>query len=367
MTDLFSPLTQGLFSPLTLGPITLPNRIVMAPLTRSRAGSGDVPGPMNATYYRQRASAGLIISEATQISRQGKGYAWTPGIHTPAQIAGWRPVTDAVHAQGGHIFCQLWHVGRISHPSLQEDGALPVAPSAIKPNVQAFTETGFAPIPTPRPLRTEELPGIVEQYRHATRCAREAGFDGVEIHAANGYLLDQFMRSSTNYRTDAYGGTLENRLRLTLEVAEAVTRAWSGDRVGIRISPGSPANDIADADPQRTFGCLVERLNEFGLAYLHVVEGATRGPRDAGGIDYQALRQSFRGRYIANNGITPGIARDLLARDRADLVCFGRPFIANPDLVERLRRDAPLAEPDQATFYGGDARGYIDYPALQPA
>ena len=356
-----------LFSPLTLGAITLPNRIVMAPLTRSRAGAGDVPGPMNATYYGQRASAGLIISEATQISRQGKGYAWTPGIHTPAQIAGWRLVTDAVHAKGGHIYCQLWHVGRISHPSLQEDGALPVAPSAIRPAMQAFTETGFAPIPTPRALRTDELPGIVEQYRHATVCAREAGFDGVEIHAANGYLLDQFMRSSTNHRTDAYGGTLDNRLRLTLDVAEAVARVWDGAHVGIRISPGSPANDISDADPQRTFGTLVERLNAYGLAYLHVVEGATGGPRDAGGIAYLALRRSFRSRYIANNGLTAAIAREMLAQDRADLVCFGRPFIANPDLVERLRRNAPLAEPDAATFYGGDAKGYIDYPALQPA
>jgi N-ethylmaleimide reductase len=357
-----------LFSPFQLGPITLANRIVMAPLTRSRAGAGDVPTELNATYYRQRATAGLIISEATQITQQGKGYAWTPGIYTPAQVAGWRLVTDAVHQEGGHIFAQLWHVGRISHPSLQANGGLPVAPSALKPAGNAFTEQGFVPFVTPRALDEAELPGIVADYVHAARCAMEAGFDGVEIHAANGYLLDQFMRSSTNQRTDRYGGSLENRLRLTLEVAEAVTGALGGGRVGMRIAPVSPANDIHDDDPAATFVGLAERLNQYGLAYIHVIEGATGGPRETGqAFDYQALRRAFHGAYMANNGFTPELALRARAEDTADLVCFGKPFIANPDLVTRMQRGAPLAEPDKATFYGGDAHGYIDYPALQPA
>jgi N-ethylmaleimide reductase len=352
-----------LFAPVRLGPLTLPNRIVMAPLTRSRAGVGDAPGAMNATYYQQRATAGLIISEASQISQQGKGYAWTPGIYTQAQIEGWRLVTRAVHDAGGHIFCQLWHVGRISHPSLQAGGALPVAPSAIRPQGQAFTESGFQPHVTPRALRTDEIAGIVEQYRHATRCAIEAGFDGVEIHAANGYLLDQFMRSGTNYRTDRYGGTLDNRLRLTLDVAEAVARTWAPSRVGIRIAPGSQAQDMSDADPQATFGTLLERLNAYGLVYVHVVEGQIQESRRSGqAIDYAALRSAFKGLYMANNGFDLASAVATLAAGEADLICFGRPFIANPDLVARLRSGLPLAEADRTTFYGGDAHGYTDYP-----
>jgi N-ethylmaleimide reductase len=355
-----------LFSPVQVGPLTLANRIVMAPLTRSRAGAGDAPGPMNATYYAQRATAGLIISEATNITQQGKGYAWTPGIYTDAQVAGWRLVTDAVHQAGGRIFCQLWHVGRISHPSLQEHGALPVAPSSIKPQGQAFTETGFQPHVTPRALRTDELPGIVDQYRHATRCAMAAGFDGVEIHAANGYLLDQFLRSSTNMRTDLYGGSLDNRLRLPLKVAQAVCATWSPDRVGIRIGPGSPANDISDADPQTTFGTFVERLNQYGLVYVHVIEGATGGPRDAGQkVDFAALRRAFHGLYMANNGYTRDLALQARADNSADLICFGRPFIANPDLVARLRNNTKLAEIDPATLYGGDSHGYTDYPPAE--
>ncbi len=357
-----------LFAPLRLGALTLRNRIVMAPLTRSRAGQGDVPRQMNAEYYAQRASAGLIISEATQISQQGKGYAFTPGIETEAQIAGWRLVTDAVHAKGGLIFCQLWHVGRISHPSLQPDGGLPVAPSAVRPEGQAFTETGFQPFVTPRALDLNEIPEIVDQYRHGAACARRAGFDGVEIHAANGYLIDQFLRDKTNRRTDIYGGGIENRVRLMLEVVEAVTGVLEPARVGIRIAPTSPANDIADSDPEALFSTAVERLNPFGLGYLHVVEGATGGPRDVpGGFDLKVLRRIFKGLYMANNGYDLTMAKQALANGDADLIAFGRPFIANPDLLERYRTGAALNALDPKTLYGGDAHGYTDYPALYEA
>ena len=356
--------TSPLFQPGRLGALTLPNRIVMAPLTRSRTGSAGIPGPMNATYYGQRASAGLIIAEATQISPQGQGYAYTPGVHDEAQVEGWKLVTDAVHRNGGRIVLQLWHVGRISHESLQPGGALPVAPSALRPEGQAFTEAGFQPHPTPRALETDEIAGIVEDYRKAAANAKRAGFDGVEIHAANGYLIDQFLRDKTNRRTDRYGGSIENRTRFLLEVAEAVTGVWGGDRVGVRISPVSPANDIADSDPQALFNHAVAALDRFGLAYLHVVEGATGGARDNAAFDFEALRRAFRGAYIANNGFDKALAESTLAAGRADFIAFGRPFIANPDLVERLRTGAPLAEPDRTTFYGGDAHGYTDYPAL---
>jgi N-ethylmaleimide reductase len=355
-----------LFTPLRLGALELPNRIVMAPLTRSRAGAGDVPGPMNAEYYAQRASAGMIISEATQITQQGKGYAWTPAIETPAQVEGWRLVTDAVHAKGGRIVIQLWHVGRISHPDLQPGNGLPVAPSAVQPDMKAFTEEGFKPIPTPHALTVEEIAAIVQDYRRATANARAAGFDGVEIHAANGYLIDQFLRDATNRRTDQYGGSIANRTRFLREVTAAVTESWDAAHVGIRLSPISPANDIRDSDPQPLFTHAVELLNEFGLAFLHVVEGATIGPRDVeGGFDLQVLRRAFRGPYIANNGYDPALARETIAAGRADAIAFGRAFISNPDLVERLRRNAPLAKPDKATFYGGDAKGYTDYPTLE--
>ena len=354
-----------LFEPLRLGPLTLPNRIVMAPLTRSRAGAGDVPRPMAAEYYAQRASAGLIISEATQITQQGKGYAWTPGIETPAQVAGWRVVTEAVHAKGGRIFLQLWHVGRISHPSLQPGGGLPVAPSAVAPDVKAFTETGFQPIPAPRALETGEIHALVEDYRRAARHAIDAGFDGVEIHAANGYLIDQFLRDKTNRRTDRYGGSIENRTRFLREVSEAIVGEIGAERVGIRFSPLSPANDIADSDPEPLFSEAVRIVDALRLVYMHIVEGATMGPRDvAGGFDLQKLRRMFDGTYIANNGYDAAMAREALADGRADLIAFGRPFISNPDLVERLRTGAALAEPDRATFYGGDEHGYTDYPTI---
>ncbi len=353
-----------LFQPVRLGALELPNRIVMAPLTRSRAGSAGIPGAMNAAYYAQRATAGLIIAEATQISQQAQGYAFTPGVANEAQVAGWRQVTEAVHQAGGRIVLQLWHVGRISHPSLQPGGALPVAPSAIKPEGQAFTESGFQPFVAPRALETDEIPGIVEDYRRAARNAQEAGFDGVEIHAANGYLIDQFLRDGTNQRTDRYGGSLENRTRLLLEVTEAVTSVWGSERVGVRISPASPANDMRDSDPQALFNHAVAALAPFNLAYLHVVEGATGGARDLLGFDYGALRRAFGGPYLANNGYDKPLAEAALREGRADAIAFGRPFIANPDLVERLRTSAPLATADHKTFYGGDEHGYTDYPAL---
>ena len=360
---------SDLFQPILLSGLTFANRIVMAPLTRSRAGSKGVPKQMNAEYYAQRASAGLIISEATNISLQGRGYAFTPGIWTEEQVTGWRLVTDAVHAKGGHIFCQLWHVGRISHPDLQPDNELPVAPSAIQPLGQAFTEAGFKPHVIPRALDTDEIPGIVRTYAHAAACARRAGFDGVEIHAANCYLLEQFIRDSTNRRTDRYGGSVSNRIRIVLEVAAAVTEVWGGGEcVGIRLSPltPQPGDTPLDSDPMGTYGTLVERLNRFGLGYLHCIEGATQGSREEiPGFSFQQLRRMFRGLYMANNGYERDLALKARREDLADLVCFGRPFIGNPDLVERLRRGAPLIEAPKETWYGGDAHGYTDYPTLE--
>ncbi|TPG41916.1 alkene reductase [Roseomonas nepalensis] len=359
------PASSPLFTPTKVGAIGLANRVAMAPLTRSRAVAGDVPRPSAATYYAQRATAGLIISEATQISPQGKGYAFTPGIHSEAQLAGWRPVTEAVHKAGGRIVAQLWHVGRISHPDLQPGNALPVAPSAITPKGQAFTETGFKPHVEPRALEIGEIPGIVADYVAAARNALAAGFDGVEVHAANGYLLDQFLRDGSNKRTDRYGGSIENRARLTLEVTQAVVDAIGADRTGIRLSPVTPANDASDSDPAPLFTHVVEALAGLNLAYLHMIEGATGGARDVvPGFDFMALKRAFRGPYMANNGYDFALADAAVRDGRADLVAFGRPFIANPDLVQRMRTGAPLATPDKATFYGGDEHGYTDYPAL---
>ena len=355
----------ALFTPFRIGDIAVSNRIVMAPLTRNRATHGnDAPNALNVEYYRQRAGAGLIISEATQISQQGQGYAWTPGLYTADQVAGWKAVTDAVHAEGGKIVAQLWHVGRISHVSLQPNGQAPVAPSAIAAKGKTYIESGFADVSAPRALRLDELPGIVADYVLATEHAKAAGFDGIEIHAANGYLLDQFLRDGSNTREDAYGGSIENRARLTLEVVEAVTKVFPKGQVGIRLSPVTPANDAHDSDPQPLFDYLVAKLNEAGIAFIHVIEGATGGPRDFLPFDYGALRRAFKGAYIANNGYDRAMAIDAVASDRADAVAFGRLFIANPDLVERLRRDAPLNAPVGETFYGGDEKGYTDYPAL---
>jgi N-ethylmaleimide reductase len=357
-----------LFEPFRLGDLILPNRVVMAPLTRNRALSADrVPSALAPLYYSQRASAGLLISEASQISPRGQGYIWTPGCYSDAQVEGWRAVTEAVRERDGRIFLQIWHVGRISHTSLQPNGGAPVAPSAIRAKTKTFIESGFAEVSEPRALEIGEIAGIVEDYAHAARCSDRAGFDGVEIHAANGYLIDQFLRDGTNKRTDAYGGGIENRLRFALEAVDSVLRVLPASRVGIRIAPVSPANDIADSNPAAVFGALVAELSRRKLAYLHVVEGATGGPRDNIPFDFVALRKSFSGAYIANNGYDRRMAIDAVASGRADLIAFGRPYIANPDLVERLRIGAPLNELDKATLYGGGAKGYTDYPELAAA
>lgn len=355
---------KSLFEPYVLGPLTLSNRIVLAPLTRNRASAGFVPSEFAATYYSQRASAGLLIAEATQISQQGQGSQDTPGIYTQAQIDGWRQVTDAVHTKSGRIFLQLWHVGRVSHVDLQENGAAPVAPSAIRAATKTFVNNRFVDVSEPRALDLVELPGIVEDFRQAAANAIAAGFDGVEIHAANGYLLDQFLKDGSNVRTDAYGSSIENRARLTLEVAQAVVKEIGADRTGIRISPVSPANGVSSSDPQAQFEYLVAELDALELIYLHVVEGATGGSRDVAPFDFDALRRTFKNTYIANNGYDLELAKARLAEGRADLFAFGRPFIANPDLVERLRTGATLADFDPATLYGGKDKGYIDYPAL---
>jgi N-ethylmaleimide reductase len=357
-----------LFTPFELGDLRLPNRIAMAPLTRSRADKVTLaPHELNAEYYRQRATAGLIISEATQISQEGQGYVWTPGIYSEAQVEGWRKVTDAVHSEGGLIFIQLWHVGRVSHVSLQPGGGQPVAPSAITAKTQTFLESGRADVSAPRALRLDEIPRIVAEYKTAAENAKRAGFDGIEIHGANGYLIDQFLKDGTNKRTDAYGGSVENRIRFALEVADAVLSVWDKRRVGIRLSPVSPANDATDSAPATVFFPLVEALSQRGLAYIHVIEGATGGPRDNVSFDFAGLRKGFGGAYIANNAYTRDLAIETLRAGRADLIAFGKLFISNPDLVERLRENAPLNAPHQETFYGGDEEGYTDYPTLEDA
>jgi N-ethylmaleimide reductase len=365
-----------LFEPFQLGPYQLPNRVAMAPLTRSRARQpGNVPSAMNACYYAQRASAAFIISEATQVSMQGQGYAWTPGIHTREQVEGWRLVTDAVHKAGGRIFLQLWHVGRISHPALQPDKMLPVAPSAVRPNGQAFIEgeSGegeLVPFIEPRALQIEEMPYLVAQYARAAKNAVEAGFEGIEIHAANGYLLDQFLESSTNRRTDSYGGPVENRARLLREVVESVTRVWSPDRVGVRLSPLSTFNDMSDQDPEGTFGYTAEMLNDYGLAYLHLVNPAMQaiekgaGPEPRAAAMLKLLREKYRGTLILAGGFDYKTAGAWLEDGKADLIAFGRKFLANPDLPERFRLEAPLNAGDPSTYYAGGQKGYIDYLTL---
>ncbi len=364
-----------LFEPVQAGSLPLANRIVMAPLTRNRA-PGAIPTPLMATYYMQRATAGLIVTEATAISHQGQGYADVPGIWSDEQVAGWKRVTDAVHAAGGKIVVQLWHVGRVSHTDLQPGNAAPVAPSAItaktktvliKDGTPAFVETS-----PPRALALGELPGIIADYQRAARNAVAAGFDGVEVHGANGYLLDQFLRSGSNQRTDAYGGSIENRARFLLEVMQAVTAEIGAGKVGLRLSPVTPANDAKDPHPQPLFDHVVRQLAPLGLAYLHLIEGATGGPRDyqqgEQPFDYFALRASYRaaggeGAWMVNNGYTDALAEQSVSQG-ADLVAFGQLFIANPDLVRRLQLGAPLNQPDKATFYGGGEKGYTDYPVL---
>lgn len=356
-----------LFQPFQMGALSLKNRIVMAPLTRNRALHGsDAPQTLNAEYYAQRASAGLIISEATQISPTGKGYAWTPGIYSPEQVAGWRLVTDAVHAKGGAIVAQLWHVGRISHPSLQPNGAAPVAPSALLPiDQKTFIETNeFVAIGMPRALALDEITTIIADYRIAARNALAAGFDGVEIHGANGYLIQQFLCDSSNKRTDQYGGSVANRMRFALEAVDAVIAEIGASRTGIRLSPVSPANNALDSNPAAIFFPLVDELNKRNLAFIHVIEGATGGPREMNGFDFQALRKTFAGAWMVNNGYTKEMAIEAIASGYADLVAFGRPYIANPDLVERFRMDAPLNQLERTGLYGGGAEGYTDYPVM---
>jgi len=358
MTD-----AASLFTPTRVGDIEVSNRIAMAPLTRNRAEGDRVPSPLAVTYYGQRASAGLIIAEATQVSPLGQGYLDTPGIYSEAQIAAWKHVTDEVHARGGRIVLQLWHVGRISHVSLLPEGEVPVAPSALRAQAKTFIQGGFADVSEPRALALDEIPGVVEEFRTAARNAMRAGFDGVEVHAANGYLIDQFLRDGSNTRQDAYGGSIENRTRLLHEVVAAVAEAIGAGRTGVRLSPVTPANDAHDSNPQPLFERAVERLASIdGLAFVHVIEGATGGDRENIAFDYDALRSRFRGTWIVNNGYDKDSAVAAIDSGHAELVAFGRPFIANPDLVERLKRDLPLAQMDADTLYGGGAKGYIDYP-----
>jgi N-ethylmaleimide reductase len=365
-----------LFEPVSLGRYRLPHRIVMAPLTRSRARQpGNVPTRLNACYYAQRASAALIIAEATQVSQQGQGYAWTPGIHSREQVEGWRLVTDAVHEAGGRIFLQLWHVGRISHPALQPDGMLPVAPSAIKPSGEAFIENEdgeaqLVPFVTPRALQIEEMPYIVQQYVRGAKNALNAGFDGVEVHSANGYLLDQFINSSTNWRSDKYGGAIENRARLLLQVVDAVCAVWGAGRVGVRLSPLGTFNDVGDDDPEAIFGYIAEELSYDDLAYLHVINPASAAFEQRIEPDRRTLRmlelmrEKYRGTLIVAGGFDRDSAEEWLTRGRADLIAFGRKFLANPDLPERFRLQAALNVDDPSTYYGGGAKGYTDYPTL---
>ncbi|QDL90705.1 alkene reductase [Paroceanicella profunda] len=357
---------DALFKPMEIGAITVPNRVLMAPLTRNRAQADGTPNALAGLYYAQRASAGLIISEATQISAQGKGYKDTPGIYTPGHVAAWSEIVNRVHAAGGRIVLQLWHVGRISHTSLQPDGASPVAPSAIRAKGKTYIEEGFADVSEPRALETSELAGIVEDYRHAAKCAKDAGFDGVEIHAANGYLLHQFIADQTNTRTDSYGGSISNRIRLTLEVVRAVNQVWPSDRIGIRLTPTQRANDCLDSTPEATFGALLDALAMQDLAYVHFVEkfpGAQQDETELGIL--KRLREKVRCRFIGNGDYGTEEAEQRVASGAVDAVAFGRKFIANPDLPERLRTDAELNTPDQATFYGGGSKGYVDYPFLE--
>jgi N-ethylmaleimide reductase len=361
-------MTEKLFSTFKMGDLSLPNRMVMAPMTRNRADKSGIPRSMTVTHYVQRATAGLLITEATQVSGTANGYMFTPGIFTEVQAQGWRSVTEAVHAAQGRIFNQLWHTGRVSHPSLQPDGADPIAPSAVKADTMVFTPNGFEPPTTPRELASDEIPVVVEQFARAAALAQTAGFDGVEVHGANGYLIEQFLKDGVNRRTDAYGGAIENRIRFALEVIAAVVDVWGPGRVGFRISPRGVFNDMHDSDPPALYGRLVEALNDLPLAYLHVVEPLPGHPSflSQEGVPPVAgtLRKQYRGSLMINGGYDRETGEKALAEGAADLVAFGVPYLANPDLVARYRRRAPLNEPDQATFYGGDEKGYNDYPFL---
>lgn len=361
-----------LFDTLQLGDLTLNNRIIMAPLTRMRSKQpGNIPHALNAEYYAQRATAGLIISEATQISQQGQGYPGTPGIHSHEQVSGWQSVTDAVHHKGGTIFLQLWHVGRISHSSHQPDRGLPVAPSAIKPTGKVFTaDWKQADYEMPRALETSEIAGIVDDYKKAAQQAKDAGFDGVEVHGANGYLLDQFLQDGSNHRTDDYGGSIKNRARLLLEVTEAAIGIWGKGRVGVRLSPYGTFNDMSDSDPVALFSYVLEQLQALGIAYVHMIEPRATGAGGGEGVTEdmpstsELFRKKFGGVFISAGGYTPETAQQAVASDMADAVAFGRIYIANPDLPERIKAGAALNSYDRSTFYGGAAKGYTDYPFL---
>jgi len=354
---------DNLFEPVSLGNLTLKNRMVMAPMTRNRAAEGNIPQAMNIEYYRQRASAGLIISEASQVSAEGVGYPDTPGIYNDEQVAGWQKVTDAVHDEGGYIYLQLWYCGRISHPDLLPDKQTPVAPSAIKPEGEVITFEGMKAFVEPRALEISEIQNIVAQYKHAAQMAKQAGFDGVEIHAANGYLLDQFLRDGSNKRNDMYGGNEENRMRFLNQVIDAVLEVWQSNSVGLRLTPENSFNSMSDSNPQAHFNTFITQLNTRNLAYLHILEGDMMGaPRK---VNYRALRETYKGIYMANNGYDKDRAQTAIANGDCDLVAFGVPFLANPDLVYRYKNNLQLNEAEQNTFYGGDETGYTDYPTAK--
>ncbi len=355
----------SLFMPVQVGALTAPNRLVMAPMTRSRAGTGGVPTPLTATYYAQRATAGLIVTEAAHVSRDGIGYPWTPGIHTDDQVAGWSAVTNAVHAAGGRIFLQIWHVGRVSHPSIQPEQRLPIAPSAIAAEGHLFTLQGRQPFVAPRALELSEIGRVVGDFARSAQLAHDAGFDGVDLHAANGYLIDQFLRDGSNRRTDRYGGSVANRARFLMEVTEAVARVWGTDRVGVRLSPRNAYNSMTDSDPMATFSYAAAELHRMGIAYLHVIEHGPGHPMATpeGCALLEALRTEFAGCFIVDGGRDRHSAESALAGCRADLVALATPFISNPDLVDRLARGLPLTFADPSTFYAGGARGYVDYQA----
>jgi N-ethylmaleimide reductase len=352
--------SSDLFSTVNIGNLTLKNRMVLAPMTRNRAAKGNVPQDMNVEYYRQRAGAGLIITEASQVSPEGVGYPGTPGIYNQQQVTGWKKITDAVHAEGGSIYLQLWYCGRISHPDLLPGGQTPVGPSAIKPEGEAITFEGMKAFVEPRALEIDEIQSIVTQYNNAAVMAKQSGFDGVEIHAANGYLLDQFLRDGSNQRGDEYGGNVENRMRFLNQVIDTVLDVWDSKSVGIRLTPENSFNSMSDSDPQAHFNYFITQLNKRDLAYLHILEGDMMGA--SRNVDYRALRDAYEGLYMANNGYDKDRAQTALTNGDVDLVAFGVPFLANPDLVERYKNNLPLNEADQVTFYGGDEKGYTDYP-----
>lgn len=361
-----------LFTPTLIGPYRLSHRVAMAPLTRMRSNPGDIPSELMVEYYKQRTTkGGLIISEASPVSIRGNGYAGAPGIYSDSQIAGWQRVTDTVHARGGRIFQQLWHVGRQSHVDLQPNGDAPVAPSAIAAEGYAYSKRGEVPFSMPRALALHEISGIIEEFRLGAERALRAGFDGVEIHGANGYLPDQFLQDGTNKRTDDYGGPIENRARFMLEVTQAAISVWGADRVGVRIAPSGTYGSMSDSDPAATFGYVTTQLDRLGIAYLHVVEPRIKGTEEISHgrapIASQHLRPKFSRTLIAAGGFTPASAEAIVTFGDADLVAFGRHFISNPDLPERIRQSLPLAHYDRSTFYGGDARGYTDYPTAKAA